>query len=399
VTSLGSARRILETVRGSGPLWTASLILDRVIPSGILGWWRDRRVAPEVLAAQIEALLRAWGMSPEHASITVDHMLYADLHGIDSHGCSMLRYYHREVVAGSLTMTPAVAVVRESETTALVDGGGGLGHVPADRAMKLAIAKCRVTGVGAVAVRHSGHYGAAGAYVSMAAASGFIGIATTTTREPALVPTLGREAKLGTNPIAFAAPAARNPPFVLDMATSTASLGAITMAWRRGRSIPDGWALDARGRSVTSGRVAAEGRRLTPLGSSRAMGSHKGYGLAVMVEILSSILPGARPHGPNTGASGSVGHFCLALDPGRFRDAGEFTAALDLLIDSLRACPPRDPREPVLVAGDPEHAAYVERRRSGIPLSRSVVEDIRAVARASGAPFLLEANAPAKNGR
>lgn len=390
MTSVGSAaRRILETMRGSGPLWTASLVLDRVAPFGILGLWRDLRVTPEVLAAQVDGLLRAWGMSPEDASITVDHILYADLHGIDSHGCSMLRHYHQGVVDGWLTMTPAIAVINESATTALVDGGGGLGHVAADRAMKLAIAKCREAGVGAVAVRSSGHYGAAGAYVSMAAAAGFIGIATTTTREPAVVPTFGVEAKLGTNPIAFAAPAARNPPFVLDMATSTASLGLIMMAWRKGRPIPEGWALDARGGTVTNGRVAAAGRRLTPLGSSSAMGSHKGYGLAVMVEILSSILPGSRRDAKRIGASAPVGHFFLALDPRRFRDAGEFEADLDVLIDSLHACPPLEPREPVLVAGDPEQAAYAERRQLGIPLSRSVVEDIRAIAHASNAPFLL----------
>jgi LDH2 family malate/lactate/ureidoglycolate dehydrogenase len=240
-----------------------------------------------------------------------------------------------------------------------------------------------------VAVRNSGHYGAAGAYVSLAAAAGFIGIATTTTRDPAVVPTFGSEAKLGTNAIAFSAPGARNQPVVLDMATSTASLGAIAMAWRTGRAIPDGWALDARGRSVTNGRVATEGRRLTPLGSSRAMGSHKGYGLALMVEILSSTLSGAQRWDGTPGTGAAVGHFCLALDPSRFRALGEFETGVDALVDGLRASPPLDPREPVLVAGDPEHAAHAERSRSGIPLSRAVVEDIRAVGRASGVPFLL----------
>ena len=385
------ARRILETVRQSGPLWTASLILDRVLPYGVLGLWPETTVAPEALAAQVEAILRAWGMSEEHAAITVGHVLYGDLHGIDSHGCSMLLHYHRGVVDGSLTMTPTIAVVRESATTALLDGGGGLGHVPADTAMKLAIAKCRDAGLAAVAVRNSGHYGAAGAYARIAAQSGFIGVATTTTRTPSVVPTFGVEAKLGTNPLAFAAPAARNRPFVLDMATSTASVGALTMAWRKGRSIPAGWALDRRGRPVTSGRVAAEQRRLTPLGSSRELGSHKGYGLAVAVEILSAILPGKRSAGDGAAPGAEVGHFFLAIDPRRFRDQGAFEGDLDGLIDALHGCTPLDPRQPVLVAGDPEHAACAERRRAGIPLSRSVVEDMRRVARASGAPFILDA--------
>ena len=392
VTALRSAaRRIRETARVSGPLWTAALILDRVLPCRVLGLWPHRMVAPQALATQVDGLLRAWGMSPEHASIVVDRMLYADLRGIDSHGCSMLLHYYRGFAEGSLTMTPTIAVVRDGETTALIDGGGGLGHVPADMAMKLAMAKCSEAGIGAVAVRNSGHFGAAGAYASMAAQVGFIGIATTTTRTPAVVPTFGVEAMLGTNPIAFAAPATRHPPFVLDMATSTASLGTLTTAWRKGRSIPAGWALAANGAPVTNGRRAALQRRLTPLGSSRRMGSHKGYGLAVVVQILSSVLTGVRPRGGTANDVSSVGHFFLALDPRRFGEPGEFEADLDALIDSLHGCTPINAERPVLVAGDPEHAAYAERCRVGIPLSRSVIEDIRTVARASAVPFVLEA--------
>lgn len=387
-----AARRILDTVRDSGPLWTASLLLDRILPYGVLGLWPDKIVSPEALAEQVEALLCKWGMSPAHASVTVAHVLYADLHGIDSHGCSMLLHYHRGVLEGSLTMTPTIAVVRESEATALIDGGGGLGHVPADTAMKLAIAKCRDVGLAAVAVRNSGHYGAAGAYASMAAQSGFVGIATTSTKTPALVPTFGVEAKLGTNPIAFAAPAGRHPPFLLDMATSTAAVGALAQAWRKGLAIPAGWALAPNGRPVTNGRRAAVYRRLTPLGSSREMGSHKGYGLATMVEILSAIMPGLGSASAAADTGARVGHFFLAIDPRRFREPGEFEGDLDALIDSLHSCAPLNPDQSVLVAGDPEHAALTERRRSGIPLARAVVEDLRSVARTSGVRFILDAN-------
>ncbi len=386
-----TARQIWDSIRDSGPLWTVSLILDRVVPSAVLGLWPDKTVSPATLATQVDTILRAWGMSQEHASVTVDHLMYADLHGIDSHGCSILLDYFRSFEAGSLNVNPTIAVVRESATTALVDGGGGLGHVPGDTAMKLAMTKCRDMGLGAVTVRNSGHYGAAGTYASMAAQSGFIGIATTSTRRPAVVPTFGAEAMLGTNPIAFAAPAARNPPFLLDMATSTASVGKVTMAWRKGRSLPIGWALDPQGRPVTSGRLAAKYRRLTPLGSSREMGSHKGYGLAAAVEILSSVLPGIRSGRGTEKAHERVGHFFLSIDPRRFRDDGEFEADLDAMIDALRACKPVDPQQPVLVAGDPERAAYAERSGSGIRLSRSVIEDLRTVARGSGVPFVLDA--------
>lgn len=383
MTARTAMAQVRETLHESGLLWTASIIADRV-GLGVLDLWRHWTVSPEMLFEQAAAIFRAWRMPEDQIAITVRHLLYADLRGIDSHGCAMLASYHRGLVSGTLTMRPKIDVVNESGATAVVDGGGGLGHAPGDLAMKLAIEKCRVSGVGAVAVRNSGHYGAAGAYASLALESGFIGIATTNTAEPAVVPTLGTEAKLGTNPIAFAAPAARHKPFLLDMATSTAPVGKLMTAWRSGRSIPAGWALDPEGTDVTNPRLAAKYRRLTPLGSSPEMGSHKGYGLAAMVEILSSVLTG----GPARG----VGHFFLALDPRRFGGNGEFEAGLDGLIDALRGSTPMAARQPVLVAGDPEYAALAERSRSGIPVARAVVEDIRRICRSSGAPFLLTAS-------
>jgi LDH2 family malate/lactate/ureidoglycolate dehydrogenase len=372
-------KRILDVNRASGPLWTASLALDRVLPVGVLGLWGDVRVEPARLRDQVVALLRSWGLPEQAAATTAEHVLYADLHGIDSHGCAMLLHYDRGFTSGRLDPGAAPEVVRDSGATALLDGGGGLGHVPAERAMGLAIEKARAHGVGVVAVRNSGHFGAAGAYASMAAAEGLIGVATTNVADASVVPTFGREAKLGTNPIALAAPARRNPPFLLDMATSTASLGAAVVAWRKGRTIPPGWAIDRGGRPVVNGRAAAEGRRLTPLGSTRTLGSHKGYGLGATVEILSRVLGG--------GSGGEVGHFLMALDPGRFTD--EFEAGTDSLIDDLRATEPLDPSQAVLIPGDPEREAADERRNKGIPVARAVVEDMRWVAREAGAEFLL----------
>jgi LDH2 family malate/lactate/ureidoglycolate dehydrogenase len=369
-------RRIVETTRISGPLWTASLILDRALPLGVLGMWPDLRVEPGALRRQLEAVFGAWGMPAEAAAETAAHVLFADLHGIDSHGCAMLLSYHRRLHAGRLDPRAAVEVVRDGPSTALVDGGGGLGHVPAATAMRLAIEKARASGVAAVAVRNSGHFGAAGAYASMAAEAGLIGVVTTNVLEPAVVPTFGREAKLGTNPVCVAAPARRNRPFLLDMATSAASLGQAVVAWRKGRAIPTGWAIDANGRPLTNGRAAAEGRRLLPLGSTRAMGGHKGYGLAAAVEILSHVLSGGE----------TVGHFTLALDPEAFAEG--FGGRMDAFLDDLRATRPLGD-EAVRIPGDPERAAAAERSERGIPLARAVVEDIRGVARAAGAEFVL----------
>ncbi len=376
-------------MRLSGPAWTASLALDR-LGMGWIGRWPDHLVAGDRLRAQVEAILRTWGMAEEHIAITLEHLLYADRHGIDSHGCGMLLAYQRDLARGFLTMRPNIQTIRETSTTALIDGGGGLGHVPSDAAMRLAIGKAREAGVGIVAVRNSGHFGAAGSYVSLAAREGLLGAAVTNTALPSVVPTFGLQAMLGTNPIAFAAPARRNHPFLLDMATSTAALGRLTTAWRRGRSIPEGWALTREGRPETNPRRAVLGRRLTPLGSSRKMGGHKGYGLAAMVEVLTGVLPGLPHPGRAPGARGPIGHCFAAVDPGRFCGPDEFKDGMDDLMDSLRACPPANGAEPVLVAGDPEYEAASRRDRHGISIPRAVVEDIRAICRDSGAEFLLD---------
>ncbi len=386
---LKAAKQMKSIWRTSGWRWGSSLLLDRAgIPA--LRLWPDTVVSAESLAEQIKAIFIAWGMPVMHVAVAVDHLLYADLHGIDSHGCGMLLQYHRDLKAGKLTMTPEIRLVRESMTTALVDGGGGLGHIAGNYAMKVTIAKCREAGIGAVAVRNSSHYGAAGAYALMAAKTGYIGVSMTSTPEPAVVPTFGLKAMFGTNPISFAAPARRNRPFLLDMATSTVPLGKLLTAWRNGNPVPEGWALDAGGNPITNSRRAAAFRRLTPLGGTREMGSHKGYGLAAAVEILCSILSCGRSAPDPQKPRRPVSHFFLALDPQQFLPEGGFEDGLDVMMDALRASEPRNASQPVMVAGDPEYAAYEERRRTGIPITRGIMEDIRLICKTSNAPFLLD---------
>jgi LDH2 family malate/lactate/ureidoglycolate dehydrogenase len=232
-------------------------------------------------------------------------------------------------------------------------------------------------------VRSSGHFGAAGSYAAMAAEAGLLGLVTTNASKPAVVPTFGADAMLGTNAISFAAPSGAGKDFLLDMATSTVSMGKVWATWREGREIPPGWAVDAHGSPVRNGRVAAEQRRLTPLGSRPETASHKGYGLSAMVEILSAVLPG------QVGRDRGVGHFFCAVDPRRFREDDGFERDLDRLTDSLRAGRPIAPDRPVLVAGDPERAARERRLRTGIPLPRGVIEDVRTVARRARVPFTL----------
>lgn len=350
------------------------------------------RVPADVLRRQAAAILVAWGMPENQADETASIMVAADLRGIDSHGVAMFDLYAEHRAMGKIVWAPEIKIVRQNPATALVDGGGGLGHCPGALAMRLAVEKAKAVGVGAVAVRNSNHYGAAGVYALMAAATGLIGVSTTSVWNTAIVPTFGTDPMFGTNPIAFAAPAGKNPPFVLDMATSTVAIGKVKLAKLLGHDIPEGWVVDAAGKPITDAAVAIAGvRRFTPLGSSRQMGGHKGYGLAAMVEILSTMLPGAwwattreRDH-PNADRF-NVGHFMLALDPRAFRDDDGFEADLGAMIDELHAATCADADQPVLVAGDPEREAVEERTRDGIPLPKArarILVDLAAKASAA----------------
>jgi len=346
------------------------------------------------LSSQLSAIFRAWGMSEPALEACVRLMLGADLRGVDSHGVMMLPLYDELRREGRLNMTPEVKVVRESPVTALVDGDGGLGHYPADVAMKLAIDKARRMGLAAVGVRHSNHFGAAGLYALRAAECGLLGAAMTNVWNLAIVPTRAAEAMFGTNPIAFAAPAGRNPAFCLDMATSTVAIGKLKLAALHGKPLPSGWALDAGGAITTDPKTALDARMLTPLGGTAELSSHKGYGLAAMVEILCAMLTGAwfaptRDRRHPGEAHFNIGHFFLAVDPTAFRTNGEFEDDLDDMLDALRAAKPADPAQPVLVHGDPERAQMERRGRDGIPLPEALARQIRGIAAACGAAVLI----------
>ncbi len=326
----------------------------------------------------------------------VDNMVESDLRGIDSHGVGMLPRYDGLRGDGALNMTPDVRVVNDFGAVALIDADHGLGHVAGTRAMQLACDKAEQFGVGTVTARGSNHFGAAGVYATMAVERGLIGLCTTGTTQRSVLPTFGKEPRFSTNPIAFAAPAKRNDPFSLDMATSTVAVGKLNIARRAGKELPLGWAHDADGHPTTDPNVAlnAVPKRLSPLGGSRELGSHKGYGLAVMVDILSSVLSGSFIGGYNLKSGDreqfiNVGHFCLALNPAAFRGEGVFEEELDDLIDMLHGTDPVDPAQQVLVAGDPEHRERAIRMESGIPMTETLFNEVRQVAEACGAPFIL----------
>jgi LDH2 family malate/lactate/ureidoglycolate dehydrogenase len=349
---------------------------------------------------QISAVLAAWGMPPDVVRTAADVMTDTDLAGIDSHGISMLMLYEEALGLDQLNLTPRPRVVRETPVTALVDGDAGLGHVAAVFGMELAIAKAEAAGVGIVCVRNSTHFGAAGCYAAMASRRGLLGLVTCTTRGNPVLPTRSAVPVLGTNPIAFAAPTRRNRPFLLDMSTSTVAQNKVKVYEFEHRPLPAGWVLDESGTPVTDSVRAMEvvtvtyTGGITALGGTAEMSSHKGYGLGVMVQILSATLAGAtftpiRKRTQGRGDPDDIGHFLMALDPKVFREAGAFEDDLDDVIDVLHEARPTNPEEPVLVAGDPEARAREERSRSGIPIPAALAEKIRAICERCGAPFLL----------
>jgi len=332
-------------------------------------------VPVERVREQIVTLLTAWGMDPQLVPMLMD--------------------YENSKSRGKLNLRAVPRVVREGATTALVDADAGLGHPAAVMAMGIAIEKAKAMGVGVASVFNSHHFGAAGYYAAMASKEGLVGMVTSATRSIAVVPTRAAVPVLGTNPIAFAAPARRNAPFLLDMATSTVANNKIKVHELNGRPLPPGWVVDERGRTVTDPTSALQiiydkkgGGGQTPLGGTAEMSSHKGYGLALMAHILGGTLSGAsfspirvKTQGP--GDPDRLGHFFLAIDPKAFRPEGAFEDDLDAVIDVLHATPP------VLVPGDPENAARARRLREGIPIPPGLAEKIRKICQRAGVPFLL----------
>jgi LDH2 family malate/lactate/ureidoglycolate dehydrogenase len=342
------------------------------------------------LTAFLVDALHAMKMPGERAVITAGLMVRTDLRGVDSHGIDMLPRYHELWQGGFIVMDGDPILVTDSLATGLYDGAKGLGHYVSTLAMRLAIEKARTYGVGVVGVRNSGHFGAAANYSMMALPHDMIGVATTNSPYVAMVPTFGREAKLSTNPLSFAAPAGRHAPFVLDMATTTVAFGKLRLASRWGKPIPSGWALDDDGAPTTDADVAVKHRLQTPLGGTRELGSHKGYGLGMMVDILSGILPGAV-YGDlffrtdrQARRLQDVGHCFIALDPARFRPIEEFKRDMDDYFDSLKSTPRAEGHERVYVAGEPEAESEARRRRDGIPLSPALVARVDAIARELG---------------
>jgi len=345
---------------------------------------------------QLEGILSSWGMSTTNAHNAAEIMAWADVHGIDSHGISMVPVYDQRRREGKIDMQAEPSVSRETPVSALVDGKGGLGHVTSRLAMSLAIDKARGSGIGIAAVHNSSHFGACGFYAKMAADVGLIGLVTTSASGIQVAPAAGAEARLGTDPIAFAAPSTNaEQPFLLDMATTTVAAGKIRNKANEGLQCPPGWVVTKDGLPSTDPLEAREqGGSLTPLGGTLDGSSYKGYGLAAMVNILSACLSGSTlitdPMHIKRPGTMDIGHFFMAIDPNLFRDGDEFRQDVSAFCGALRDTRAMDPAQPVMVAGDPQWCNLQQRMRDGIPIGANLLAQVKAIAHEAGAQWVMD---------
>lgn len=338
-----------------------------------------------------------FGVPRREARIAADVLILADLRGIDSHGVARLHTYFEMLTLGRINPRCRPTVVRETLSTATVDGDNGLGLVVGPWANEVAMAKAEEAGSGWVSVCNTNHYGIAGYYVLRALERDLIGWSMTNTTK-LVAPLWGAERMLGTNPIAIAFPGLEEPPIVIDLATCAAAYGKVEIAKRLGTSIPSGWAIDRDGRETRDPQAMIDGGAILPLGSERERGGHKGYCLALMVDVLSAVLSGAnwgpfappfalRQEIPTRSVGLGIGHFFGALRIDGFIDPTEFKRQIDDVVRTFRATKPAPGTQGPLLPGDPEREAELVRRKDGIPLVRPVIDDLRDISRHTGIPF------------
>lgn len=335
----------------------------------------ELRVPAAELQEFTKGVFVAAGVPSEDAALEAEVLVWANLRGVDSHGVLRIPWYLELIDRGDMNPRPNIRVERETPATVLIDGDHALGPVVTTAAMRRAIEKARAVGIGWAVIRNTTHQGAMAYYALMAAEAGMAGLAIVCS-PPNMAPFGARVAGLHNSPISIAVPAGRHRPLCLDMATSVAAGGKLSLAKDKGIPLPPGWALDETGAPTTD---ADRAKILLPFGG------YKGSGLAMMFETLTSLMVGNPLVGPflsrEAGASRHRQNSVVAaIDIGAFTDPAAYRAEVDRLIDGLRALPRADGSSEVLVPGEPEDRTTVERRRHGIPLPPGTVENLRAAA-------------------
>ncbi len=339
-------------------------------------------------------LFRKMGCPDEDAETIARIFVAAEMRDIPSHGMVRIKDYYNLWRGGRINVRPEIRVVHESPSTAVIDADMAVGMVAASAAMLKAIGKADKSGTGWVAVRNSNHFGIAGYYAMMALGYDMVGLAFTNAN-PLVAPTFSVTPMLGTNPVAVAVPADRQPPLVADFATTPIARGKLAVAEKRGERVPFGYVQDSSGKPSDDPSVLKRGGAMLTLGGDRIHGSHKGYCLSAIVDIFSSLFSGAGfgPFVPPSVAylplredkrGEGTGHLFGAMRIDAFRPAGEFKREMDLWIETFRAAEPSEGCERVLIPGDPEREAEERNLKEGVSLIPAVEDDLRAVAKELG---------------
>ena len=323
-----------------------------------------------------------FGFNADEAKTITDVLLLSDVYGIESHGMQRMYRYYKSIQKGMIDINAKGDVVFETPVSAVIDGHDGMGQVIGRKAMEMAIEKAKTTGIGMVVVRNSNHYGIAGYYAKLACEQGLIGLSCTNTN-PIMVPTYGRTAMLGTNPIAVAMPA-EPYPFFFDASTTVVTRGKLEVYNKAGKELHDGWALNKDGHPSNDaadvlGNIAAhKGGGIMPLGgSTEDTGSHKGYGWAMVCELFSSILSlGTTSDKTGRGSKGGICHGFMAIDPAIFGDAQAIKDHFSAYLQDLRNSPKADGQEKIYTHGEKEIAAVKHMMENGIPVNDNTMVEV-----------------------
>ena len=355
----------------------------------------DYRLAaePQLKRFVTEALTKV-GVAQADAATVADVLVAADLRGIESHGVGRLEsYYVNRIRKGKLEAKPTVEVIRETPSSLLLDAGNGLGHPVAKRAMLATIEKAKAGGAAFAAVRNSNHYGIAGYYAMLALEHDMIGISSTNTVRYG-APTFGRDMMLGTNPFAYAIPAAKEPAFVLDFATTTVPRGKLEVYQRKEKALNPGWAIDESGFPTVDPATALKGALLPLGGFGIDNGGHKGYGLGLLADILCGVLSGGAFGNdlplPSSGPQpGKISHFFGAFRIDGFRDPADFKADMDRELRAFKDSEKAPGQDRIYVAGEIEHEKSLYNREHGVPVHIKVWDGLERMAGELGIAFDL----------
>ena len=332
-----------------------------------------------------------YGFNEEQSAQITDVLLAADLSGIESHGIQRLIRYHKEITGGLVDVKAVPEIVKETPISATIEGNDAMGQLLGVQAMEMAINKAKQVGIGMVAVRNSNHYGIAGYYTKMAAEAGLIGICMTNT-EAIMVPTFGRQAMLGTNPIAFSMPAFPIP-FTFDAATTVVPRGKLEVYAKRDGVIKDGWALDENGHPSTDASrvltniIQKSGGGILPLGGAgEETSGYKGYGFAMLCEICTAILSGGTTSNYiyKTPGKANICHFFMAVDYGVFGEKEDLEKALSQFLQELRDSNKAEGQERIYTHGEKEFEACQRVKAEGVSVNEKTYAEMEMIAEFTG---------------